>query len=453
MRNKIIAKYIGYPLQDITKGTNIIKTLKFLLDSQYWDEDKINDYRVQKLKKLIDYSANNVPYYEDLFGRIKLTSEDINHIEDIKKIPITTKKILRERQLDFVSKNYNNKHVKKGKTGGTTGSPVFIYKDIMNRSFSWASYYRWLEWMGLNYYDSVSTIWGAKSVLSYTKKDKFTDFITEFIQNKNNYNSFNLNDEKLLEIYKSIQSKKPKLLRGYLSSVIEMSKFIDRNNLEPFELQAISTTTETLLPDNRFFIEQVLKTPVYDQYGCGEVSAISYECANHNGLHINQEHVICEVLDDNDVPIINKSGRIIATDLDNYVMPFIRYENGDLATLTDDKCNCGINQPLMKSIEGRSIDTIVLRNGSKVHGVFFTDILFELNIMAPIISRFQVYQNEPGKIEFRVEVFNRLDNKIISKLQSSLSMFFDDVSIIETQSLPVSANGKFKYIINEIVNH
>ena len=68
----------------------------------------------------------------------------------------------------------------------------------------------------------------------------------------------------------------------------------------------ISTTSESLLPNHRSYLKKVFNAEVFDQYGSGELSAISYECAQHTGLHINQEHIMLEVLDHNSKPILEK---------------------------------------------------------------------------------------------------------------------------------------------------
>jgi phenylacetate-CoA ligase len=450
INKKYIAKHFGYIIQDQIKGTSILSTLKFLRESQYWDETKVYDYRLFKLKSLIDYASKNVPYYENLFKKIKLTSDDIKSLDDIYKIPILTKEVFRKENLNLISRIYSKKNIKKGKTGGTTGAPVILFKDVYNRSFTWASYYRWYEWMGLNYYDEVATFWGAPSVLSNSNLTKINKQFINFIQNQIVLNSFNMTDDNMFSMYKALSNHKPLLLKGYLSALLDFGKFINKNDLKKLKLKAISSTTETLLPHNREFLENTFKAPVYDQYGCGEISAISYECSKHNGLHINIEHVICEVLDETNNPILNKSGRVVATDLDNIVMPIIRYSNDDYATLTDHKCSCGVNQPLMKSIEGRSIDTIMLKNGNKVHGVFFTMILYELGILSDQIQRFQVYQEVPKEIEFRIESNNPLSDKVHQKLLDALYKYFKKVKIIKRSKLPNNPNGKFSYIINKI---
>lgn len=445
-----LAKNIGFPLQDTITGTSIRETLAFLKKSQYWDETQIYEYQLKKLKKLIDYSSKNVPYYEELFRKIKLKSTDIKNVDDIFKIPILTKETLQKENANLISKSFNWKFVKKSKTGGTTGVPALVYKDVNDRSFTWASYYRWFEWMGLEYFDSTTTFWGARTVLSTPLKSKIKDYLTQFIQNNIVLNSFNINEKTAEIYYKTISKQNPYLLKGYLSSLLDFAKFVESNNWKFNKLKAISTTTETLLPNNREYLESVFKVPVFDQYGCGEISGISYECSKHEGLHINQEHVICEILDSQNSHLINQSGRLIVTDLDNYVMPLIRYENGDIATITDKKCTCGVNQPLMKSIEGRSIDTIMLKNGNKVHGVFFTDIFYEIGILANAVQKFQVFQDVPGEIDFRIQCSTPLDDKLRQKLINNLKPFFNKVNYSEHKTLNKGPNGKFRYIINKI---
>ena len=83
MFNKWIAKHIGFPVQDLVKGTNIIKELAFLRESQYWDEERIHEYRLKKLKRFSMLTLRkNVPYYDELFQKIinYYHKNDIKHI-------------------------------------------------------------------------------------------------------------------------------------------------------------------------------------------------------------------------------------------------------------------------------------------------------------------------------------------------------------------------------------
>lgn len=448
---KFIAKSFGYPFQDYIKSTNIINTLKFLRESQFWDEARIRDYQTIKLKTIVEHAYKNVPYYEDLFKKINLKPGDIKSLDDINKIPILTKEIARKENLRLIARGFQMKNVKKGKTGGTTGVPIIVYKDTTNRSITWGSYYRWYEWMGINYYDKSATFWGSKTVLNKSLKTMIFDGASRYLQNSVSFNSFELTENRNWDIYKKLKVFKPDILKGYVSALLDFGSFLDRNNLKDIKPKAMSSTSETLLPHQRKYMERIFKAPVFDQYGCGELSAISYECAAHNGLHINLEHMMCEILDENNQQILDAKGRLIGTDLDNYVMPFIRYENGDLSSISSKKCTCGVNQPLMNSIDGRTTDTLVLSSGSKVHGVFITDILYELDIFTDKIQRFQAYQGKPGSLDIKIECESALDYELRTKLITTLYRFFNEVHYSEHKKLQTEPNGKFKYVISNLI--
>lgn len=443
---KFLSKNLSIQIRDIAKGTNIIKTLKFLNQSQYWDQEKIYNYQLHKLRKLVEYASINVPYYSDLFDNIGFSSSDIKTLDDINKIPILTKEIVRREGNRLVSTEPKKFKIKYGKTGGTTGVPVQVLKDQHNRSFTWASYYRWYNWMGINYWDNTATLWGAKTVLSKSKILKIKKIVEELISNSYVINAFEMTEKGMEELAIKMKRHNTILIKGYVSSLLQFADYVSDNNISFPNLKAVSSTTETLLPHNREYLMCVFKVPIYDQYGCGEVSAISYECSHHKGLHVNLEHVICETLDKNNRPLINKSGRVVVTDLDNYIMPFIRFDSGDNATLNEFTCDCGVKQPIMESIEGRSSSTVTLKSGVQVHGVFFTDIFYELGIDTKRFQRFQLVQYKDHSVELKIESISKLNTFELTKLKNALGRFLDKVEIMSVKKIETEPNGKFLYI-------
>lgn len=441
----------GLLAQDTFRGTNIRSTLKLLKTSQSWDEQKLRDYQSGKLRNLVHYAYHNVPYYENLFNSIRLKPSDVRSINDIGKIPILTKNDFRENNHLLISRTHSLRKIKKGKTGGTTGAPVFLYKDVNTRSFTWASYYRWYEWMGLNYSNRTATFWGARTVLKKNFKRKVIDKFAGFFGNEIRINSFDLNEPGLNSAYNKLCKFQPVLIKGYLSALLDFASFIKSNELYPLDIRAISSTTETLLPIHRSFLESVFKAPVYDQYGCGEVSAIAYECSKHEGLHVTLEHVICEILNEKNEQVYNQKGRLIATDLDNYVMPVLRFETGDMSSMSNEQCRCGMVHPLLQGIDGRTTNTLVLKSGAKVHGVFVTDILAEINLYTDKIRQFQIIQNPNGSIIFNYRVgVVKPDSADLKRLDESLSKYFLSVSITDDRDFLYSESGKFLYVINSI---
>jgi len=132
-----------------------------------------------------------------------------------------------------------------------------------------------------------------------------------------------------------------------------LAKFLYDEGIEDIRPRAVITSAETLLYSRRKKIEEAFGCPVFDYYGSREVSAIASECKEHSGYHISAENVALEFVKDNEHVSSGESGVILATNLRNFAMPFVRYEIGDVGKPSDEICCCGRGLPLMSSIEGR----------------------------------------------------------------------------------------------------
>jgi phenylacetate-CoA ligase len=446
---KFITKHIAYPLQDFYNKTSILKTRHWLLETQSWPESKLLDYQFSKFIRLFEHASRNVPYYSDQFSAIKLKSSDIRSFDDLHKIPVLSKEIARKENNNLIARNIPKRHIHKAATGGTTGPPLKLLRDPGDLTFTWAAFYRWYDWMGIDLGDRVSKIWGARTVLSMPFYKKASTEFRNWYYNRSVVNSFNLNEQTLPGVIAHLNRFKPLIIRGYLSAFIQIAEYMRDHGLSiNFKPKAVSSTTETLMEPFRQLVQQQFGATLYDQYGCGECNSIAFEAGDGNGLYITVEHVKLEILDDRGYPDNRTEGRIILTNLDNYIMPFIRYENGDSGQINDKPIMKLFNLPLLKRVSGRTADTIILSNGSKVHGVFFTDIMNELyNDNPDYIHRFQVFQKFPGEIEFRIETKKKLADDYLKSLENALSRFFIKVTIVPLEELPLDSSGKFRYIL------
>lgn len=439
-------------IQDVVRGTHIGKTTKFLQKSDLWDRTQLDTYRLRKLQELIAYSYENVRYYKNLFNRLGLNPKDFRTLDDIRKMPVLTKEEVRSHSSEFISEaiNLKDRKIKIAKTGGTTGMPLLFYKNTATRDFTWGSYNRWYGWMGISPNDKVAVLWGARTVM--TEKKNIKDRFISSFGNKLTINSFNLNDNTLPDVAKRIIDFQPVILRGYLSAVFQLAIYFKEHHLNIPSLKAISTTTETLLPIYRNYIEETFGVSMFDQYGCGECNGIAYECEAHQGLHITEEHCIIEILDDNGIPVFDKLGRVVLTDLDNNAFPFIRYENGDSAIMSSKRCSCGRHSALIKELSGRTKDTIILKDGSEVHGVLFTDMFHELGYdNFEYFTRFQIYQQKRGDFECRLETTGKeIPSQKFDKIMAALHKFGNHVTIKLLPKLENDASGKFRYIISDL---
>ena len=116
----------------------------------------------------------------------------------------------------------------KGFTGGTTGPPLKLLRDSTDLSFTWAAFFRWYTWMGLEIGDPIVKIWGTPTVLTRTSDEHWPMDLKNWYYNRNMVNSFNLNEQTIQEVIDRFNAFKPSLIRGYLSAFIQIAEYHER---------------------------------------------------------------------------------------------------------------------------------------------------------------------------------------------------------------------------------
>jgi phenylacetate-CoA ligase len=216
-------------------------------------------------------------------------------------------------------------------------------------------------------------------------------------------------------------------------------------------LNAIYTTAEKLLPHMKKNIEDVFDCDVYDNYGLNDGGVGAYECSEHNGLHIDTERSIMEVVDDSRQQISDGIGNVLATGLYNYAMPFIRYDTGDMGYIIEDKCGCGRKSTLLKEIIGRSVDILQTPEGKSVHGWFLLYIFWEYG---EGIKEYQVIQKKIDEIEIKIvpdDTFNEKNLNIIKQIILEKSKVWN-IKFRLVDEIKRTNAGKYKFIISNVKN-
>jgi phenylacetate-CoA ligase len=237
--------------------------------------------------------------------------------------------------------------------------------------------YRGWSMAGYRLGDKLAIL-GGTSLIPDSKTD-IEKRVFDFILNHKHYSSYNLSENNLHKYYRSMNYWKPEFIRGYASSVYLFAKYIDDNNLKiKFHPKSIFTTAEKLLSYQRNLIEKVFNSEVFDNYGLNDrVSA--YECTMHKGLHIDMKRAILEVVDEKGMQIFDRPGKILATSLFNYALPFIRYDTGDLGILSSEGCSCGRETFLLKEIIGPTTGSLLI-NGVSIGSPILTVLMGKYNI-------------------------------------------------------------------------
>lgn len=439
MLNKCIFK-TGYLL----KRPKIIRYYNEFKESQWKSFEWLKNQQEIQLKNLINFVYRNVPYYSKLFNRIDITPSDINTIEDLERIPILTKQIIKVNWQDFIPKNIDQIKYINGSTGGSTGAPLKYRMSIEDYERGIALLYRGLGCGGYKLGDKIAVI--AGSSLIPTTKSGAKRKIQDFFLKARHYSSFEMSEENLFKYFYDINNWKPDFFRGYASSLYFFARFIKDKNLKlNFQPKAIFTTAEKLFDKQRILIEEIFKAKIFDNYGLNDGGISAFECKEHCGLHVGTERAILEIIDNNK-QIINQEGKILATSLYNYALPFIRYDTGDLGIISASECSCGRKTPLVKKIIGRTTEFLKLNNvviGSPV----LTVLMGKFDI-----KQYQIIQNGPSSIICKIirgKTFKIEDENFIKK---SFCSHVGEINIklnYVDSILPTKA-GKHKFIINNL---
>jgi phenylacetate-CoA ligase len=257
-----------------------------------------------------------------------------------------------------------------------------------------------------------------------------------------------MTEEDILSFIKTINSYKPDIIRGYSSSLYELSRYAERNNLKLYSPKIIIGAAETLTPKMREKIEFVFKTKIYNYYGAREVSSIAGECTD-GLMHCFTFYNNVEILNSKDEPVKNgEEGRVIITNLHNYSMPLIRYEISDIAVPGTNKCSCGNFLPTFENVTGRITDWFVREDKTTISPVFFM-YLFMGIYEKRFFKKFQIVQEDYRKIRVKLvpegEKYIPYKKDIEEKIREMMGQ--DCIIIWEfVDDIPKTKSGKYIYI-------
>ena len=427
---------------------NFYPEYKKCVKNQWKPYAELKEQQEVQLRKIISFAYNSVPYYRELFDKIGINPKSIRKIEDLEKIPVLTKDIIIQNWDDLKPVNLPEIRYSKHPTGGTTGTPFIYRRDELDRLLGYAILYSGLGYGGYELGDKM--VFFAGSSLGIGNKTRINKAIHELVRNIRKLSSFDMGDDEMREYFRILNSFRPRYIRGYPSSIYFFAKWVEEQNLElEGHIRGVFTTSEKLYPHMRGKIGEIFDCPVYDNYGLNDGGVSAFECQQHNGLHINTERSIMEVVDEKGEQLLSGEGKILATSLHNHAMPFIRYDTGDLAHITDGHCNCGRHQILLKEVIGRSVDILVTPEGKNVHGWFFLFIFWKY---CKGIKEYQVVQKDILNIVINIVPTGEFDDgqideikEIVSKKSPRWKLKFNFVDKIEK-----TISGKHKFIVNNI---
>jgi phenylacetate-CoA ligase len=334
-------------------GRMILERLEEINRTQWLGREELLAIQREKLQRLLEYAYEYVPYYRRTFDQAGFHPQDPRKDPDcLSRLPILTKATIRENFQDLLTTEpERRRRLSKLSTSGSTGQPLVFMQDPDFRDYATASVQHHMSWAGWKLGDLHAIMWGAPLKSSLARKTRTT--LLNWVWNRFQIDAFNLTDQSLAAFTKRVARQKPRLLFGYATSIYTFAQFVRQKPDQQIRFTGVFTTSESLLPPVRQFIEETFQCNVYNRYGSVELGGIACECAKHTGYHISPENHYIEIINNGRPALPGEVGEIIVTNLNNRGMPFIRYSIGDAgAWYSGEDCPCGRTSPMLASIEG-----------------------------------------------------------------------------------------------------
>lgn len=315
---------------------------------------EIKEFQEKKLRELLVYLSENSPYYKALFQKEGININDVNSIEDLQKIPVTSKTDLQQYNDDFFCVPMH-KIIDYATTSGTLGSPVTfgltdedLERLAYNEAISFAC-------AGIKEGDVVQ--------LMTTMDRRFMAGLAYFLGLRKLKAGVIRVGAGIPELqWDSILKYKPKYLIAVPSFLLKMIEYAEHNNIDynNSSIEGVVCIGESLR--NQDFSPSILadkitnkwKIKLYSTYASTEMSTAFTECEAFSGGHHHPELIITEILDDNDHPVADgESGELTITTLGVEGMPLLRFKTGDIVKLHPEPCQCGRNTHRIGPVVGR----------------------------------------------------------------------------------------------------
>lgn len=447
MRNWSIGRAM-YTLYEA--GLRRRKTLAYLADydrQQWCSRQEVLAIQWEKLKRLLSYCEQNVPYYRRRWRELGIAVADVRSMADFERFPAVSKDDIREHYDEFVAEPLRGTNLRKT-TGGSTGRPFAFEYTRESYERRTAVMLRGYGWAGMHLGAKTLYIWGTDlGVPSLAKRVK-SDLYNGMLSRKF-LNCFDMREGNLEQYALGVESYRPEVVVGYTSALEILARYLVSRRPLGWKPKAVITAAEMLDASQRALIEKAFGAPVFHTYGCREFMLIGAECECHGGYHLSADHLLAEVVDESKRPIASGAGDLLVTDLHNYGMPFVRYANGDVANALMGECRCGRGLPLLGSVEGRRLDILRTVDGRMIPGEFFPHLMKEVSA----IEEFQVRQTMLDR--FQVSIVRRpgfVDGDV-DFLRREIARVAGDAMIVEFQfvdAVPLTPTGKRRVTIYDV---
>ena len=415
------------------------------------DRAEIRELQVDRLRATVENAYENVPFYREQLDDLGVAPADIESVEDVRKLPMTTKEDFRDEYPDGLFAVDHDDVRRIHASSGTTGKPkivaytdedIDVWSEVMARS---------LAASGVEPGETVQNAYGYGLFtgglgLHYGAEELECTVIP--IGGGQTQRQV----EMMADLESDVLACTPSYALYFAETAEEMGH--DPRNLP---VSTVAFGAEPCTDPMREEIEQRLDANGIDLYGLSEIvgPGVSIECVEaKNGLHVWEDRFLPEVIDPaTGEPVEDgEEGELVLTTLSKEALPVLRYRTGDLTTLYYDECECGRTMVRMDNVTGRTDDLIIVR-GVNLYPSEIEHVILDIDGVAPYYRIDLHKQDNLDVMELTVEVDEAFDGDrqqlhgtIQKRLKNVLAFTPDDLELVDPGSIARTEVGKVQRV-------
>ena len=434
--NEWIRLGVIYPLAEKIKGTNSMEWYHRIQKMHTWSREEIRVWQEAQLHKIVRQAYEHTVYWRRVFDERGLKPENIQTMEDLKKLPVLTKADIRAHYEEMVPNNASDFRHRKAQTGGTTGEPMRYLVD--ENVWGYLSAEKIIAWRttGYRFGDPFMAL-GSASI--FKQNAPFVRRVLDKIRNERPYNSLKMDGDICRQYIEILEQQHIHYIYGSASAIYLLAKYAVDHHIDMSHMRGAFTTSENLTDVYRETIERAFGCRVMDCYGARDAAITAHEVTP--GEYDLGYSAYVELADEFEP---NK-GTLLSTNLLSMAFPVLRYDFGDIVEIKNEG---EYNGQVLKKIYGRTSDVLRVDNGHVLTSPGFTILMKNFDVVA-----YDIQKLSGTEVKMQVQAADGWTKAQEKKLSDEMQRYIGEgckFSIEYVDGFRELKNGKRRYFMNDL---
>ncbi len=386
------------------------------------DREELEALQLSRLQETVHHLYDHVPFYKDKLDSMGFLPGDVKSLADLRRLPMTYKTDLRDNYPFGMFAVPKKDVVRVHASSGTTGKPTVVGYTARDLDIWSEMTARVLTAGGITAEDTVQVAFGYGLFTGAFGMHYGLEKIGSMVVPASSGNT-----EKQIMLMQDFGTTGLICTPSYALYMLEVAEKMGVNPKEDLKLKWGLFGSEGWTDAMRMEIEKRWNVDATDNYGMSELigPGVSGECLQKDGMHINEDHFIVEVIDPDTGEVLpdGEIGELVFTSITKQALPLIRYRTMDLATITKEPCACGRTMARMSKVRGRTDDMLIIR-GVNVFPSQIESVIVSTEGVAPQYQLVVTSQGYMDELEVQVEMVKDAftdDYRVLEDIECTLA--------------------------------